>query len=108
MPDNCNPKDCPVAAKVESMQSEFNRYRENSSATHEQMFDRLRSLEASNAVQDQAFITINEKLDRLIAWQDSQKEKPAKHIDSIIQYIISTLVGAFVMWLAMGMPGLKS
>ncbi len=34
MPETCNPKDCPVSARVEALKEEFNTYRANSSNTH--------------------------------------------------------------------------
>ena len=45
MPENC--EKCQVAARVDALEKEFDRYRDNSSKTHQQMFDRLGSLERS-------------------------------------------------------------
>jgi len=41
MPETCNPKDCPVSARVEALKEEFNTYRANSSSTHKELFQRL-------------------------------------------------------------------
>lgn len=34
MPENCNPNECPVNARVDRMEKELDRYRENSGRTH--------------------------------------------------------------------------
>lgn len=34
MPETCNPKECPVSARVDRMEKEFDRYRDSSSKTH--------------------------------------------------------------------------
>ena len=63
MPETCNPKDCPVSARVEALKEEFNTYRANSSNTHRQMFERIGALEQNRAA-------INEKLDSK-SWTNS-------------------------------------
>ena len=57
MNENCNPQDCPVSARVDALEREFDRYRGNSSDTHRQMFERIGELERSGA-------TLRAKLDR--------------------------------------------
>ena len=54
MHDNCNPSDCPVSARVDALEREFDRYRGNSSDTHRQMFDRIGALEQSGATPNQS------------------------------------------------------
>ena len=46
-----------------------------------------------DAEMDAKMVSIDEKLDRLLAWQDSQKEKPAKRWDTVIAAIITGVVG---------------
>lgn len=41
MSDSCNPDNCPVNARVDGLEKEFDRYRNASSETHRQMFDRI-------------------------------------------------------------------
>ncbi len=105
MPETCNPKDCPVSARVEAMKEEFDRYRDNSSKTHEQMFSRIGSLEQDRATLEAQLKGIDEKLDGLTATAKDLAGKPAKRWEALVGCIISALAGAFMVWLASGMPG---
>ncbi len=105
MPENCNPKDCPVSTRVDALEKEFNRYRENSSDTHRQMFERIGALEQNGASVNTKLDSIDEKLDELNATAKELAEKPAKRWESLVGYALSALVGAFLVWLAAGMPG---
>ena len=96
MHENCNPSDCPVSARVDALEKEFNRYRGNSSDTHRQMFERIGALDG-----------MDEKLDAITEKVNTLAEKPAKRWESIVGYALSALVGAFLLWLASGLPGLK-
>lgn len=98
MNDNCNPNGCPVSAKVDALKDEFDRYRGNSSETHKQMFDRIGALEQNKAA-------LAEKLDGLTEKVESLMDKPAKRWESLVGYALSALVGAFLLWVASGMPG---
>mgnify|MGYP001153092631 CR=1 FL=1 len=102
MPENCNPNDCPVAVRVEK---EFDRYRENSSGTHRQMFDRIGALEQNGAAVKTKLDSIEEKLDELTATVKALADKPAKRWESLVGYALSALAGAFLLWVASGMPG---
>ena len=46
-----------------------------------------------DAEMDAKMAGIDEKLDRLLAWQDSQQAKPAKRWDTVIAAIITGVVG---------------
>lgn len=105
MPENCNPSDCPVSARVGALEKEFDRYRENSSGTHRQMFDRIGALEQSGATLRATLTGMDEKLDELTVTVKALADKPAKRWETLIACVISALGSAFVMWLAMGMPG---
>ena len=105
MPDNCNPNDCPVSARVDALEKEFDRYRENSSGTHRQMFDRIGALEQNGAAVKTKLDSIEEKLDELTVTVKALADKPAKRWESLVGYALSALVGAFLLWVASGMPG---
>lgn len=103
---DCN--DCPVLPRVEALE-EVNRQH---SATHREMFKRLGDLERVSDVQENKLDNIEDKLDDIQAGNKSilQKvealeAKPGKRWESAVAGVISALGGAFVMWLAMGMPG---
>ena len=50
---------------------------------------------------------MDEKLDAITEKVNTLAEKPAKRWESIVGYALSALVGAFLLWLASGLPGLK-
>lgn len=45
MPEKCTAGDCPVSARVDALEKEFDRHRGNSTDTHRQMFERISTLE---------------------------------------------------------------
>lgn len=107
MPDNCNPKDCPVSARVDAMEKEFTRYRESSSDTHAKMFDRIRALETSSAVQAEQYKAILDKLDGVEEKVDGVGEKvtaleakPAKRWESLVGTVIAAIVAAIIGFVA--------
>ena len=107
MQENCNPSDCPVSARMDALEKEFDRYRGSSSDTHRQMFDRIGALEQSGATLKAKLDSIEEKLDELNATVKALADKPAKRWESLVGYGLSALAGAFLLWVASGMPGLK-
>lgn len=106
MSENC--ESCPVLPRVEALE-EANRQH---SATHREMYKRLRDLERVSDVQENKLKNIEDKLDDIQADNKSilQKvealeAKPGKRWETLVACVISALGTAFVMWLAMGMPG---
>lgn len=49
--------------------------------------------------------TMGESVDRLETKVDSLEAKPAQQWDKLISTIIGALAGAFIAWIASGMPG---
>lgn len=107
MHDNCDPKDCPVSARVDALEREFDRYRGGSSDTHRQMFNRIGALEQNRAALDGKLDGINEKLDGLTETAKALADKPAKRWDGLVDKLIYAAALAVVAWIAAGMPGLK-
>lgn len=99
MPENCSPKDCPVSAKVEALKEEFNNYRAGSSDTRREIFARIITLEKAEAAQEKHFETVNEKLDKLIAWQENQMDKPAKRWDGLVEKAVWAICAAVIAFL---------
>ena len=96
MNDNCDPKDCPVSARVDALEREFDRYRGGSSDTHRQMFNRIGALEQSGATLKTKLDSIDEKLDELTSTVRALADK-----------LVYAAALAVVAWIAAGMPGLK-
>ena len=105
MSENCNPGDCPVSARVDALEKEFDRYRGSSTDTHRQMFTRIGALEQNGATLKAKLDGIDEKLDGITATVNTLAGKPAKRWESLVGYALSALVGAFLLWMASGMPG---
>lgn len=101
MHDNCNPNDCPLEPRVKALE----RVNEQHGKTHRELFKRMNDVEKDNAVQDAHYRAITGKLDEISATVKSLADKPAKRWESLVGYALSALVGAFLLWLASGMPG---
>lgn len=110
MSENC--ENCPVSVRVDSLEREFDRYRDSSSKTHSQMFERIGALESLNAVQENKLTNMDDKLDdiqtnqkSILGSMEELKSKPAKRWETLISGVISSVGTAFLMWIMMGMPG---
>ena len=105
MPETCNPENCPVNARVGRMEKEFDRYRDSSSKTHQEIFTRLSDLEKDNSATQTKLDTMDGKLDKLVEWREAQDDKPNKLIDHLkenaINYIMLAMMG--LMLLRMGL-----
>ena len=53
---------------------DLEKLQESSTITHKEIFKRLNDLEKAEAAQEQHFVTVNEKLDKLIEWQENQRD----------------------------------
>ena len=99
MNDNC--VDCPLAPRVEALE-EVNRQH---SATHREMFDRLRTLETLSAVQENKLDTILKKLDEITAKEDALESRPAKRWEGLVEKSIWAVCAAVIAFL-LGRVGL--
>lgn len=96
MPENCDPKNCPVNARVDHLEKEFDRYRDGSSKTHKEMYDRLGALEQNKGVVEEKLDNIDAKLDRLIEWREEQDNKPNKFLDKLKESVWIALFTAVI------------
>lgn len=81
MSDNC--ADCPVNARVDSLEKEFDRYRDGSSKTHREMFERLNSLEQAKTSLETKLDSIDAQLKKLVDYMETEKDKPNKLLDKL-------------------------
>lgn len=106
MSDNCNPNDCPVNARVDRMEKEIDRYRDSSSKTHQEMFQRINALEQSRASTETTLESMDEKLDKLVSWREEQDNKPNKLIDHLkenaINYLMLAMLGLMLLKMGVG------
>lgn len=103
MNENCNPNDCPLEPRVSALE----RANERHSKTHRELFRRMNDVERDNAVQEAHYNAITGKLDEISATVKTLADKPGKRWESLVGYGLSALAGAFLLWVASGMPGLK-
>ena len=94
MPENC--EKCQVAARVDALEKEFDRYRDNSSKTHRQMFDRLGSLERSQTSLQTWKDGVDEKLDTIVEWVEAEKNKPNKLLDKLKENAVWLILAALI------------
>lgn len=98
MPDNC--ENCQVSVRLDGVVKEFDRYRDNSSKTHKEIFDRLISLEQTKSAIETRLSSIDEKLDKLLAWREVQDDKPNKLLDKLkengIWLVLAAVLGAML------------
>lgn len=99
MPENCNPCDCPVSARVDALEKEFDRYRGSSSDTHRQMFDRIGVLEQSGATLKTKLDSIEEKLDDITVTVKALADKPAKRWDGMVEKAAWAVCAAVIAFL---------
>ena len=95
MPENCNPKDCPLTTRVEALERENDRHTE----THKEIFARLNEVERTNAVQEAHYTTILDKLDKLTAKVEALEAKPGKRWESIVEKAIWAVAAAVIAFL---------
>ena len=101
MPENCNPNDCPLAPRVEALE----RANEQHSRTHEGIFDRMRALETSDAVQNAHYQAIDAKLDELTLMVKELSGKAGKRWDKLAETVLVAIATGVVCFL-LGRVGL--
>lgn len=105
MDGSCNPGDCPVNARVDRIEKEFDRYRDGSSKTHQEMFQRINALEQSKSATEAKLDAIDGKLDKLVSWREEQDDKPNKFLDNLKNNAVWMVLAA-VIGLVLGRIGL--
>ena len=101
MHETCDNGNCPLEPRVAALE----RANEQHGETHRELFRRMNDVERDNAVQDAHYKAITGKLDEISATVKALADKPAKRWESLVGCALSALVGAFLLWVAAGMPG---
>lgn len=105
MPDNCNPDNCPVGARVEGLEKEFNRYRDEANGIHQKLDERIGALEQSGAAVREKLDSIDEKLDGLTESVKALTDKPGKRWDGLVDKAVWAVCAAVIAFL-LGRMGL--
>ena len=96
MPD-CE-KNCVLAARVARLEEDMKSEKENRQKTHSEIYDRLRTVEAKQAVNETKLDTITDKLDSLDGKMDTLLSKPGKRWEAVIAAVISAVVGGLIVF----------
>lgn len=104
--ETCKMNDCPVSARMDGLEKEFDRYRSSASETHRQMFERIGALEETRAATGEKLDNIETKLDALAEAVASLSGRSGKRWDTLVDKLIYAAALAVVSWVAAGMPGM--
>lgn len=92
-------ENCPLATEFSLLQQRVSSLEEGQEEVHkfkEKFYDDQRDRIKRDAEIDMTLRNINEKLDKLISWQNEQINKPIRRFDGIIDKTIFVCVGALV------------
>ena len=89
-------RDCLGLQKASMLENQMSEWRENARKTHKELYDRVRDLEKRDAARDEQYDTIVKKLDKLIAWQESEQSAPRKRVDALVDKVIWAVLAAVI------------
>lgn len=96
MEDKCEERNCYLVPRVKALEEKFQSFQTQKSSDHHEIFSRLRELEQLAAVQEERDKTINDKLDKLIDWQEQQQGKPGRLQERLIEGALLAVVGGII------------
>lgn len=99
MEEKCGEQKCYLGQRVKTLEEQFKLLQERKNTDHHEIFSRLGELEQLVAVQEERDKTINDKLDKLIDWQEQQQGKPGRLQERLIEGALLAVVGGFVGYL---------
>ena len=83
---------CPMELRIKALEN----WKSESKKFHNTFYDWQKEQIARDARLDVQLGGIEENLKKLVSWQDAQRDKPAKRLDSITEKIVLCLVAAVV------------
>lgn len=83
---------CPMEPRIKALED----WKSESKKFHNTFYDWQKEQIARDARLDVQLGGIEENLKKLVSWQDAQRDKPAKRLDSIAEKIVLCLVAAVV------------
>ena len=89
-------RDCPGLQKANMLEKQMSEWREASRSTHKELFDRMRELEKAEAARNEQYDNIMEKLDRLIAWQETEQQKPGRQWSDIKSKVVVAVLSSIL------------
>ena len=64
--------------------------------THGKLFDRIRELEKAEAARNEQYDNIMEKLDKLIAWQETEQQRPGRQWSDIKSKVVVAVLSSIL------------
>ena len=92
-------RDCLGLQKADMLEKQMEKLQEQVRDTHGKLFDRIRELEKAEAARNEQYDNIMEKLDKLIAWQETEQASPKKRWDSIVDKVIWAVLAAVITFI---------
>lgn len=102
MSENCNDTGCSMLFRIEALERDS---RHNKDA-HEKIYNQLENSRTSMAVTEERIEQIQKDAEEIKTIVQELNAKPGKRWESLIGYLMCAAVGAFLGWIASGMPGL--
>ena len=96
MEEKCGEQKCYLGQRVKTLEEQFKLFQERKNTDHHEIFSRLGELEQLAAVQEERDKTINDKLDRLIGWQEQQQGKPGRLQERLLEGALLAVVGGII------------
>ena len=96
MEEKCGEQKCYLGQRVKTLEEQFKLLQERKNTDHHEIFSRLGELEQLVAVQEERDKTINDKLDRLIGWQEQQQGKPGRLQERLLEGALLAVVGGII------------
>lgn len=99
---------CMGAAKVMLLErriQDLEEWRTTSRKFHSDFYDWQRRQIARDARLDTQLSTMNQNIDKVIAWQEQQQTKPAKRLDAIVDKLVWAVLAAVAAFI-LGRMGL--
>jgi len=94
--EKCGERNCYLGQRVKTLEDQFKDFQKRKNADHQDIFSRLRELEQLAAVQEERDKTINDKLDKLIDWQEHQQDRPGRLQERLVEGALLAVVGGII------------
>ena len=76
--------------------SRMEKLQEQARDTHGKLFDRIRELEKAEAARNEQYDNIMEKLDKLIAWQETEQQRPGRQWSDIKSKVVVAVLSSIL------------
>lgn len=93
------------AMELEHRIKDLEEWRDTSRKFHSAFYDWQRTQIARDARLDAQLSTMNQNIDKVIAWQEQQQTKPAKRLDAIVDKLVWAVLAAVAAFI-LGRMGL--